>query len=84
MVKGFVAAGKAQNLENMGVLIAVCYGGLYRMGELSSTSSKPFNPDTEVCEADLHFEPDFWNATRVVINLGPTKADQQGKKASFN
>ena len=84
MVKMFVTAAQRHDLEDFGVLIAVCYAGLYRMGELTCTASRPFDPDREVTEADLSFLPSFQNPDRVVIHLGPTKADQQGTKAKKN
>ena len=84
MVKMFVSAAQSLDCEDFGVLIAVCYAGLYRMGELSCTNSLPFDPNVEVTEADLSFLPSFQEPDRVVIHLGPTKADQQGSKARKN
>jgi hypothetical protein len=84
MVKMFLTAARLLQQEDAGVLIAVCYAGLYRMGELSCTRSLPFNPDTEVTEADLSFLPSFIDPNRVVIHIGPTKADQHGSKAKRN
>ena len=84
MVTQFVTASRQERRPDMGVLIAVCYAGLYRMGEMTSTTASPFNAATEVTEDDLHFLPSFWNADRVVIHLGATKADQFGVKARFN
>jgi hypothetical protein len=84
MVTQFVTASRGERRHDMGVLIAVCYAGLYRMGEMTSTTKSPFNTATEVTEDDVHFLPSFWNADRVVIHLGATKADQSGVKARFN
>ena len=64
--------------EDAGVAVLTAYAGLFRMGELTSTDSKPFRPESELTEADAIFVPSFWTATRVMIRLGATKADQRG------
>ena len=63
-----------------GTATMVAYAGLFRMGELTSTDSNPFNREEDLCEDNLVFEPSFWMARRVEIRLGATKADQSGAK----
>jgi hypothetical protein len=66
------------------VCAVVCFAGLYRLGELCSTTTKPFDPSIDVSETDLHFLPSFWDADRVEIHVGPSKADRSGQKARAN
>ena len=70
--------GGERKYMDAGVATMVAYAGLFRMGELTSTNSDPFNPDEDLCEANLVFEPTFWTAKRVEIRIGSTKADQSG------
>jgi hypothetical protein len=67
----------------MAAVMALAWGGLFRMGELTATD-KPFQPAIHIAESDLTFLPDFWDATRVVIREGPSKADQTGAKRRAN
>jgi hypothetical protein len=66
-----------------GVACAVAYAGLYRMGELTATETRPFDAVRDLAEHDVRFLPSFWNADRVEIQLGITKADRQGKLAKL-
>ena len=65
-----------------GVAIAVAFAGLYRMGELTSSSNinRPFNTTTDLAETHLLFTPTFWTAQTVTIYIGGSKADQDGTK----
>ena len=53
------------------------------MGELTSTDSHLFCAKKDLAESDVEFQPSFWGATRVVINIGRTKADQSGQKGKL-
>jgi hypothetical protein len=63
-----------------GVAIHTAFAGLFRMGELTATSADPFDPAVDLCEDSLLFDPTFWTATGVTIQLGSTKADQSGER----
>jgi hypothetical protein len=79
----FMSTARAEKKEDIGVAIAVAFAGLFRMGELTSTDSRLFDPMRDLCETDLDFRPSFWNATEVIIRLRATKADQTGQKAKL-
>ena len=53
------------------------------MGELTATK-RAFNPTKDISEADVEFVPSFWSATSMIINEGPSKADQTGRKRRQN
>jgi hypothetical protein len=53
------------------------------MGELTATEKRPFDPVLDMAENDLKFYPTFWTATRVVVQLGISKADRRGRKAKL-
>jgi hypothetical protein len=42
---------------------------------------KLFKPKRHLCENDIEFYPDFKNATHITMFMGPSKADQDAKKA---
>jgi hypothetical protein len=69
--------------EDPGVAVAVAYAGLFRMGELTATETRPFDPVLDMAENDLKFYPTFWTANRVVVQLGISKADRRGKKSKL-
>jgi len=73
------AAGRGRQ-DDAGPAVVVAFAGLFRMGELTATEGG-FDPVEDLCEADVPFYPNLWNATRVDIKLGRTKADQDGSKA---
>ena len=67
--------------RDVGVVIAVAYAALLRMGEATSTSKEAFDATEDLAERNLTFVPDFWNAERVEIQLGRSKTDRTGAKA---
>jgi hypothetical protein len=69
--------------EDPGVAVAVAYAGLFRMGELTATETRPFDPVVDMAENDLKFYPTFWTADRVVVQLGISKADRRGRKSKL-
>lgn len=81
MVEMFMSSARAEAFVDVGVAIAVAFAGLFRMGELTSTEARQFDPMRDMCESDLQFCPSFWTATEVIIQLRVTKADQTGQKA---
>ena len=83
MVQMFVRAAKTQRRADVGVVTALAYAGLFRMGELTSTATRPFSPKTDMSERDVEFFPTFWTATQMVVYIGRTKADQSGKKGKL-
>jgi hypothetical protein len=64
------------------VAVLTAHAGLFRMGELTA-SEGAHNPVEDVAERDLQFLPNFWNANRVVVNLGRSKADQTGARSKL-
>ena len=66
--------------DDAGPAVVVAFAGLFRMGELTATDGG-FDPVEDLCETDVTFYPSLWNATRVDIKLGRTKADQDGSRA---
>ena len=81
MVKMFVQAAKTRKWWDIGVVIAVAFAALLRMGEATNGNGLPFNVVDDLAEKHVLFLPTFWEADRVVITLGRTKTDQSGKKA---
>ena len=67
---------------DIGVAVAIAYAGLFRMGELTATEGA-FDPVEDMSESDVQFLPSFWKANRVVIQLGRSKADQDGKRSKL-
>ena len=84
IVQTVMIAARAEGRLDLGTCAVVCFAGLYRLGELCSTTAAPFNHEVDMAESDLLFLPTFWDATRVEIHMGPTKADRSGAKARFN
>jgi len=84
MVSIFITAQGPTTTVSWGICAAVAFVGLYRLGELCSTEQRPFNPATDLSETDLQFLPSFWVANRVILHLGPTKADKFGDRARAN
>ena len=80
MIEMLYKEGCRVNKMDTGVAIAVAFAGLFRMGELTNTASGPFDETMELTEDNVLFLPTFWTATRVQINIGKSKADQEGKK----
>ena len=80
MVRMFVEAAKRQGRQDVGVATALAYAGLFRMGELTSSETRPFSIKNDLSERDVEFVPTFWTATHMVVHIGRTKADQTGKK----
>jgi hypothetical protein len=83
MVQMMVQSARKQNWWDIGVAVAVAYAALLRMGEATSSESRAFNASEDLAEKHLTFLPTFWQADRVVIQLGRTKTDQDGSKARY-
>jgi hypothetical protein len=73
---------RRQQKDDIGVVVLTAHAGLFRMGELTA-SEGAYNPAEDMAERDLQFLPNFWNANRVVINLGRSKADQTGARSKL-
>ena len=71
-----------RQLHNQQAAILTAFEGLFRMGELC-TRDKIFKPNRHLCEQDIEFRPDFKNATQIRLFMGPSKADQEAKKAQI-
>jgi hypothetical protein len=83
MVQTMVSAAKRQDWWDVGVAVAVAYAALLRMGEATNSESRAFNATEDLAEKHVTFLPTFWQADRVVIQLGRTKTDQDGTKARY-
>ena len=83
MAEMMVRAAKASGQRDMGVAVAIAFAGLFRMGELTSTETRPFNALSDLSERHLDFHPSFWTATAVTVHIGRTKADQSGKRGKL-
>jgi hypothetical protein len=77
-----VKAARRRASPDAGVAILVAFSGLFRMGELTATD-QPCNPVEDMAENDLRFIPSFWTAHSVVMEMGRSKADQDGKRAKL-
>ena len=73
---------RRQQKDDIGVAVLTAHAGLFRMGELTA-SEGAYNPVEDLAERDLQFLPSFWNANRVVVNLGRSKADQTGARSKL-
>jgi hypothetical protein len=60
--------------------ILTAFEGLFRMAELC-TRDKVFKPRRHLCEDDIEFYPTFKDATHIMMYMGPSKADQDARKA---
>jgi hypothetical protein len=60
--------------------LLTAFEGLFRMGELCPRD-KTFKPNRHLCEDDIEFFPNFKDATHIRLFMGPSKADQDAKKA---
>ena len=80
LVQMMYMEGRRCGRDSEGVAIAIAFAGLFRMGELTTNSNKPFNNITDLAESHLAFTPTFWTATTVTIYIGSSKADQDGTK----
>jgi hypothetical protein len=78
MCKMFVVAGNNRNWRDLGVVTVVAYGALFRMGELTATSGQIFDAVKGMTEDRVEFFPTFWNARKITITMGKSKADQSG------
>ena len=83
MVVMFMAAAEREGREDVGVTIAIAFAGLFRVGELTSTTSAPFSSAEGLSERDAVFLPTFWTANEVVFDIGRTKADQSGRRGKL-
>jgi hypothetical protein len=70
-----MAEARRQQKDDIGVAVLTARAGLFRMGELTATKGA-HDPVEDMAERDLAFLPNFWSASRVVVNLGRSKADQ--------
>lgn len=68
--------------DDVGVAVLTAFAGLFRMGELTA-SEGAYDPIEDMAERDLKFVPNFWNATKVIINMGRSKADQDGARSKL-
>ena len=82
MVSTIMSDSRRQPTLDKGAAVLVAYAGLFRMGELTSTEGS-FDPVEDLSESDLTFVPNFWTATHVKIQLGRSKADQDGQKSKL-
>lgn len=82
LVEAVTKATQRMGHRDVGVAVAIAYAGLFRMGELTATEGA-FDPIEDMCESDVTFLPSFWKANRVVIRLGRSKADQDGKRSEL-
>jgi hypothetical protein len=81
LVEMMERAGRPRS-DDAGAAIVIAFSGLFRMGELTATEGG-FDPVEDMTETDVTFHPNFWNATRVVIELGRSKADQDGSRSKL-
>ena len=81
MVETFYKRSVQIRWQDPGVAIAIAYAGLFRMGELTATETRPFDALVDLAENDVTFRPTFWTADSVTIQLGVSKADRRGKKS---
>ena len=77
-----MAEARREQKDDVGVAVLTVRAGLFRMGELTATEGA-CDPVEDMAERDLAFLPNFWNATRVVVNLGRSKADQTGARSEL-
>jgi hypothetical protein len=80
MVGVFMAEARVRKWVDVGVAIAVSFAALLRMGEATNTDGV-FDAAEDLAERHVSFHPTFWQADRIEIRLGRTKADQDGAKA---
>ena len=59
MVQMFVTAAKRQGRGDVGIVTAVAYAGLFRMGELTNTETRPFAAKEDLSERDVEFVSTF-------------------------
>ena len=83
MCKRFMTAAKEAEWWDVGVAIMVAFTALFRMGELTNSTPNPYDWEEDMAEEDVTFLPTFWTATKVVIQLGRSKADQSGMRAKL-
>jgi hypothetical protein len=81
MIELFHEAAVRMKWRDPGVAVAVAFAGLFRMGELTASETRPYDAVVDLAEKDVEFLPSFWNANRVRIQLGVSKADRRGKKS---
>jgi site-specific recombinase XerD len=62
--------------------ILTAFEGLFRMSELCPRD-KIFKPKRHLCENDIEFYPSFKDATHITMFMGPSKADQDARKAKI-
>jgi hypothetical protein len=77
-----VKTARRRASPDVGVAMLMAFVGLFRMGELTATD-EPHNPVEDVAENDLRSIPPFWTAHSAVIEMGRSKADQDGKRAKL-
>jgi hypothetical protein len=77
-----IGDSQRQPTLDKGAAVLLAHAGLFKMGELTSTEGS-FDPTEDLSESDLTFVPNFWKATHVKIQLGRSKADQDGLKSKL-
>jgi hypothetical protein len=78
-----VNSATIQKNQNLKTVMALAWGSLYRMGELTATK-EPFDYRHDLKETDVLFFPDVWNAKYILIKQGRTKTDPTGVKTTLH
>jgi hypothetical protein len=82
LVRLVLIESRKSGRDDVGVAVLTAFAGLFRMGELAA-SDGACDPIEDMAERDLKFVPNFWNATKVIINMGRSKADQDGARSKL-
>ena len=82
LVKLVLIESRRNGRDDVGVAVLAAFAGLFRMGELTA-SEGACDPIEDVAERDLKFVPNFWDAKKVIINMGRSKADQDGARSKL-
>jgi hypothetical protein len=77
-----VNEAKRRKTTDVGVAVLMAFAGLFRMGELTATA-EAYDPVEDMAESDLRFIPSFWTAHSVVVEMGRSKADQDGNRSKL-
>jgi hypothetical protein len=82
LVKLVLIESRRNGRDDVGVAVLAAFAGLFRMGELAA-SEGACDPIEDMAERDLQFVPNFWDAKKVIINMGRSKADQDGARSKL-
>jgi hypothetical protein len=80
LAKLVLIESRKRGRDDAGVAVLTAFAGLFRVGELAA-SEGACDPVGDVAERDLKFAPNFWSAKKVIINVGRSKADQDGTRS---